>query len=65
MRSERMSEIERYKKANPWILVNIQNAQAFSGRYPTREAAEQAAKERGGVVDVRGFQVFFSEMPNL
>lgn len=63
--SRNAKQIEAYRRRNPWVLVNLQNAQALSGRFPTRQLAEQAAQHRGGVVEVRGYQVFFSETPSL
>lgn len=54
-----------YRKANPWILQNLQNASALCGRFPTKEAAIEAANQRGGVVAVEGLVVLFSEMPLL
>jgi len=58
-------DIDDWKKANPWVLVNTQNPTAYSGRYSTREEAVAAANERGGVVSIEGHQVFFSETPLL
>lgn len=64
---KRDAEMARWRKSNPWVLVNVQNSQAFSGRYPTREAAEKAASDRGGVIEVQEASrcVLFSEMPLL
>lgn len=59
---------EQYRKANPWIIQNLQCSDALCGRYPSREAAEaQGASYRGGVVDVSESQriVYVSSMPCL
>lgn len=58
-------DYQAWKRANPWVLQNLQNSQTACGRFPTREAAEAEAKSRGGVVEVRGNTVVFSEMPRL
>lgn len=59
-------DTDSYRKANPWYIQNLQNPQALCGRFPTREAAENAAKSyASGVVAVQGFAVQVSEMPCL
>jgi hypothetical protein len=58
-------QLESWKKANPWVVQNMQNSSALCGRFPTREAAEAEANQRGGVVLVSGHTVFFSQMPQL
>lgn len=58
-------DLEKWRKANPWILVNVKNSIARSGRYPTLEAAKEEAERRGGCVGVEGNAVLFSEMPSL
>ena len=60
-------ELAKWREANPWVLVNLQNSQAHSGRYATLEDAVEEAKRRGGVVRISepSKQVFFSEMPLL
>ena len=58
-------QLESWKKSNPWIVQNIQNSSALCGRFPTREAAEAEANRRGGVVQVSGRIVLFSDMPQL
>lgn len=60
-----MCDLAKWKKANPWILQNIQNGNSMCGRFPTRREAEEAAAQRGGVVEVCGQVVYFSEMPRL
>ena len=56
---------ERYRKANPWVLCNLENSIALCGRYPTQEAAVAAADQRGGCKGIHGFQVYFAQMPSL
>jgi hypothetical protein len=61
-------ENERYRNANPWTIINLQNTMALCGRYPNREAAEQqGATYRGGVVEVNTTSktVYVSDMPSL
>lgn len=58
-------DLDAWKRANPWILVNTQSSITHCGRYSTREEAVAAANERGGVVSIEGHQVFFSETPRL
>ena len=54
-----------WKKRNPWILQNVQNGDSLCGRFPTLESAKAEAERRGGVVEIRGRIVLFSEMPNF
>jgi hypothetical protein len=57
--------IQVWKRANPWVLQNMQNSLAACGRYATREEAVEEATRRGGVVSVEGHRVLFSEVPLL
>jgi hypothetical protein len=44
---------EAYRLANPWIIQNNASLGTMCGRYPTRQAAEEAAASyRGGVTHV-------------
>ena len=57
-----------FRRCNPWTIMNIQNAHAGSGRFPTQEAAVDYARGyRGGVVCVNSDTktVFVSEIPSL
>jgi hypothetical protein len=58
-------DTERWKKANPYVLLNTQNSQARSGRFPSLEDAVEEAERRGGAVAIKGNTVLFSEMPSL
>lgn len=53
------------KRALPWYLQNLQNGMAHCGRFATQEEAVAEAERRGGVVEIRGFCVCFSETPRL
>ncbi len=61
-------DLDNYRRNNPWIIQNMQNSQAMCGRFPSKDAAVQAAQSyRGGVVEVKDEQkiVLVSEVPNL
>ncbi len=60
-------DADKYRKANPWVIVNVQSTQTACGRFPTKEAAVEYANAnyRGGVIGVEGRTVFVSEIPSL
>ena len=59
------AQLAAWRKANPFILCNVQSSQSLCGRFPTLEAAKAEAERRGGCVGVEGCVVLFSEMPRL
>ena len=59
-------ENRRYRAVNPWRIVNMASIGTACGRYPTQEAAVEAAKSYGAyTVDVAAREVLVSRMPCL
>lgn len=56
-----------WRRANPWIIHNLLSPDTKCGRYPTREAALEAAATYRQVVKVNDYLriVYVSETPRL
>lgn len=66
-RTESAREMDDYRAANPWVIVNVASIGTHCGRYPTLESAkERAASYRGGCVSFNEMlkEVYVSEIPS-
>lgn len=47
------TKLKEFRKANPWVILNIQNSMACCGRFPSRlEAVAYAIAEYGETVSI-------------